>query len=170
MTDGRQMYAKLAVATPGLSGPAAYGFKARARGEGWVGFGLHIHGRGSWKLSGYGGGDSILIWITSDPKAYGDAAPRLQVYRSRGEVDMTLVAQARVSGSAFELRDYRVEYDPGTGLVEIFVDGLKSLSASGLKNPGPSDYAALRALDLAEFSDFSITPLHNGPDAVEKTP
>jgi len=170
MTDPRAMYAKLVVATPGASGPAAYDFKARATGTGWVGFGLHLHGRGSWKLSNYGGGDSILVWITSDPRTFGDSAPRLQIYRSRGEVAMTMLASARIDGSAFELRDYRIEYDPLAGSIAVYVDGEKRLSATGLQNPPTSDFAALRALDLASFSDVRITPLNPSPVAPEKTP
>ncbi|HUW71263.1 MAG TPA: hypothetical protein VMX33_13625 [bacterium] len=170
MIDPKAMYAKLVVATPGSAGPNAYEFKARATGTGWVGFGLHIHGRGTWKLAGYGGGDSILVWITSDPKANGDVAPRLQVYRSTGEVSMKLVASTRIDGSAFELRDYRVAYDPAAGTLAVFVDGKPVLHTSGLKNPAPIDYAVLRALDLAEFSDLSITPLSPGGPTAEITP
>ncbi len=170
MTDPKAMYAKLFVPTPGLTGKATYEFKARATGTGWVGFGLHIHGRGSWKLAGYGGGDSLLVWVTSDPKAYGDAAPRVQLYRSTGEVAMTLLASARVPGSAFDARDYRVDYDPASGAVAVYVDGEKRLEADGIKNPPPCTFAALRALDLAEFSDLRITTQSSGPVAAETTP
>lgn len=170
MIDPKAKYAKLVVATPNLTGPSSYEFKARSTGTDWVGFGLHLHGRGTWKLAGYGGGDSILVWITSDPKANGDAAPRLQVYRSTGEVSMRLVATARIDGSAFELRDYRVAYDPTAGTLAVFVDGKPVLRTSGLKNPAPIDYAVLRALDLAEFSDLSIIPLFPGGPTAEITP
>jgi hypothetical protein len=170
MTDPKAMYAKLVIATPGASGPAAYDFKARATGTGWVGFGIHLHGRGSWNLSNYGGGDSILVWITSDPRTFGDSAPRLQLYRSKGEVAMSLLSSTRIPGSAFELRDYRVEYDPAAGSIAVYVDGEKHLSATGLQNPPPCDFAALRALDLAEFSDVRMTPLSHSPDSPEKTP
>ncbi len=170
MIDPKALYAKLVVATPGLAGPNSYEFKARSAGSDWAGFGLHLHGRGTWKLTGYGGGDSILVWITSDPKAYGDAAPRLQIYRSTGEVAMRLVASTRIDGSAFELRDYRVAYDPDAGTLAVFVDGKPVLRTPGLKNPAPIDYAVLRALDLAEFSDLSIIPVSPGGPTAETTP
>jgi hypothetical protein len=170
MTDPKAKYAKLFVPTPGLAGKASYEFKARATGSGWVGFGLHIHGRGSWKLSGYGGGDSLLVWVTSDPAAYGDAAPRIQLYRSTGEVAMTMLASARIPGSAFDSRDYRVEYDPVSGTLAVYVDGEKRLEAAGLENPPPCNYAALRALDLAEFSDVRITSAPGSTKATETTP
>jgi hypothetical protein len=170
MTDPRSMYAKLVIPTPDIPGPAAYEFKARAAGIGWVGFGLHIHGKGSWKMSGYGGGDSILIWITSDPKTFGDAAPRLQVYRSTGEVSMKSLASVRLEGSAFDLRDYRVEYDPVAGTLAVLVDGVPSLEVTQQQNSPESGYIALRALDLAEFSDVRISPLNAGPAGAETTP
>ncbi|HPM71912.1 MAG TPA: hypothetical protein PLE25_03015, partial [Spirochaetales bacterium] len=170
MTDPKAYYAKLVIPTPGLSGTTAYEFKARATGSGWVGFGLHVHGRGAWRLTGYGGGDSLLVWVTSDPKAYGDAAPRLQVYRSRGEVAMDLLAEARLVGSAFEDAAYRVEYDPAAGSVRAYVNGSLTLSASGIANPAPFEYAALRALDTAEFSDLTIQDASTGAAPTEKTP
>jgi len=170
MTDPKAYYAKLVVPTPGLSGATAYEFKARATGSGWVGFGLHVHGRGAWRLTGYGGGDSLLVWVTSDPKAYGDAAPRLQVYRSRGEVAMDLLAEARLAGSAFEDAAYRVEYDPAAGSVRVYMNGSLALTASGIANPAPFEYAALRALDTAEFSDLTIQDASTGAAPTEKTP
>lgn len=83
---------------------------------------------------------------------------------------MRLVATARIDGSAFELRDYRVAYDPTAGTLAVFVDGKPVLRTSGLKNPAPIDYAVLRALDLAEFSDLSIIPLAPGGPAAETIP
>lgn len=170
MTDAKAMYAKLVMEVPESAGPTRYEFKALSTGTGWVGFGLHIYGRGTWKLKGYGGGDSILVWVTSDPKTNGDAAPRLQIYRSSNEVDMTLLTSVKIPGSAFDLRTYRIDYNPDTGEIIVFVDGEQNLAFTGPKNPGPTRYAAFRALDLAEFSDLLIRPTsHSGP-AAETTP
>jgi hypothetical protein len=170
MTDPKSMYAKLVVPSPDIAGPVAYDFRARAAGTGWVGFGLHIHGKGVWKLSGYGGGDSILVWITSDPKTYGDAAPRLQIYRSTGEVAMKVLASVRLEGSAITARDYRVEYDPAAGTLAVLVDGVPTLRVAHIKNSPKCEYLALRALDLAEFSDIRISPLNAGTTGAETTP
>jgi len=170
MTDPKSMFAKLVVPSPGIAGPVAYEFKARAAGSGWVGFGLHIHGKGTWKMSGYGGGDSLLVWITSDPKTFGDTAPRLQVYRSTGEVSMKSLASVKLEGSAFKLRDYRVEYDPAAGTLAVLVDGVPGLEVAHLKNSPKCDYLALRALDLAEFSDIRISPMNADPSGAETTP
>jgi tetratricopeptide (TPR) repeat protein len=170
MTDPKAMFAKLIIPTPELAGPSNYEFKARSNGVDWVGFGMHIHGRGQWRLSGYGGGDSILVWITSDSKAYGDSDPRLQVYRSKGDVAMQMVASARIAGSVFDLHSYAVVYDPASGKLIVLVDGEPKLTVAGLQNPLPVDFIALRALDLAEFSNIIITPLLNSQASEETTP
>jgi hypothetical protein len=159
MTDPEAMYAKLIMAAPMVSGPTAYEFTARSTGSGFVGFGIHVHGQGEWDLSYYGGGDSVLVWITSDPETYGEARPRVQVYRSRDEVGMTLVAATRISGSAFDERDYRIEYYPAAGSIVIYIDNEHTLSVGGFPGPADFDYAALRALDEATFSQVRIAPI-----------
>ncbi len=169
MDDPLAMSAKLVIPTPGAAGPAVYEFSARSAGVAWVGFGLHLHGRGEWKLSGYGGGDSLLVWITSDPKASGDAAPRLQVYESSGEVNMKMVASVRLEGSVYDSRAYRVAWNPATGRLEVSVDGVPGLTVDLAPRAAKSDYAALRALDLTEFSDLCITPQIDGPAAMESS-
>jgi hypothetical protein len=156
MTDAKSLHAKLVMTTPQTDGPTVYEFTARSLGSGWVGFGLHLHGQGKWSLSRYGGGDSILVWITSDPKNYGDTGPRLQVYRSIDEVAMDRVASIRIEGSCFESRKYRIEYDPVQGFMKVWVDGKLHMELDGLKGSSKSDFAALRALDRAEFSDFGM--------------
>lgn len=158
-TDGDAMYAKLVVPAPNLSGPTAYEFTAESRGWDWVGFGLHIHGRGDWKLSYYGGGASLLVWITSDPRRYGDPAPRLQLYQSYDEVKMILLESIKIPGSVYEARHYRIEYDPELGTIKISVDGIQSLTRTGLQNPAEFDYTALRAIDKAIFSNYQIYSL-----------
>ncbi len=163
MTDPRSMYAKLVVpARDFSSGPTAYEFTARSTGEGFSGFGIHIHGRGEWKLSGFGGGDSLLVWITSDPKAYGDAGPRLQLYRSTGETAMRMTSSVRIPGSAFVSRTYRVEHDPEAGVTAVLVDGVRHLETFGRKTPPAFGFSALRALNTVEFSDLKIIPLGRG--------
>ncbi|TVQ25969.1 MAG: hypothetical protein EA382_06240 [Spirochaetaceae bacterium] len=164
MTDRSATYAKLVVPHDHARGPTRYSVRARSTGFGRVGFGVHIHGRGEWRHSWYGGGDSILVWITSDPNAYGDAAPRLQIYRSRGEVDMTLIESVVIDGSVLTLREYSVDYDPVAGTLGVQVDGTTWLSTRGLVAPAYFGFTILRAFDAAEFSDLSIRPI-DGYDA-----
>jgi len=167
--DGRALYAKLVIPVEIPAGPVAYEFTARSAGSGWVGFGMHIHGRGQWRMTDYGGGDSVLVWITSDPARYGDADPRLQVYRSRGEVDQSLQYWVRLGGSAYEDRLYRIEYDPAAGALRVLVDGVAVLDIAkpSLAVTGGADFVALRALDRAEFTDVRIVPADQGGQAAE---
>ena len=140
---------------------------ARSTGADWVGFGIPIHGRGNWKLAGYGGGDSILVWITSDPKAYGDEAPRLQVYRSTDEVNMKLLSSTVVDVSIYDMHEYRVVFDQSSGTLNVSIDGAERLTLDTIKTMPGSSYAALRALDRAEFADFTITTMNDVPVGVE---
>ena len=164
MVDPTATHAKLIVTPHSSADPTVYEFAARSLGTGRVGYGLHIHGRGAWDLSNYGGGDSILIWITSDSAAYGDQSPRLQVYRSRDEVNMTMLTSVRIPGSVYEEQRYRIEYDPAAGRVSVDVAGVRRLDLADLGNPPGFDFAALRTLGRAEFADFSILrPLPAAP-------
>ncbi len=161
MTDKKAGYAKLVLPPQPLNGPVEYRFSARSTGSGLVGFGIHINGRfpensAKWDLSRYGGGDSLLVWITSDPQYYGDPAPRLQIYRSYNEVKMELENSVRIPGSAYDAREYRIAYDPRRGSIEVYVDGSEYLSEEGFDSPGRVDYLLLRALDSAEFENLRI--------------
>ncbi len=162
MTDPASYYAKLVIPRADPAGAFAYEFKARSSGKGWVGFGLHLHGRGALPGAGYGGGDSLLIWITVDPAAYEDSEPRLQVYRCTGSIQAIRLASVRIDGSAFEARTYRVEFDPTAGILTVFADGKSALRIENVPMPGGSTFTALRALDKAEFSDLRIFPIGPG--------
>ncbi len=164
MTDRASAYAKLLVPAAPISGATRYGVRARSTGTGRVGFGIHIHGRGEWSHEYYGGGDSILVWVTSDREAYGDGRTRLQVYRSTGEWQMEMITSVVIPGSVLSEREYAVDYDPTAGTIEVYVDGSLQLSTDGFENPATFDYTILRALDTAEFSDLSIRPA-NAQDA-----
>ncbi|MFW6231971.1 MAG: hypothetical protein ACOC37_02840 [Spirochaetota bacterium] len=164
MPDRASAYAKLLVPAAPISGATRYGVRARSTGTGRVGFGIHIHGRGEWSHEYYGGGDSILVWVTGDREAYGDGRTRLQVYRSTGEWQMEMTTSVVIPGSVLSEREYAVDYDPTAGTIEVYVDGSLQLSTDGFENPADFDYTILRALDTAEFSDLSIRPA-TGQDA-----
>ncbi len=70
---------------------------------------------------------------------------------------MALIATLRLGGSSFELRSYRVEYGPESGTLSVFIDDKPAYSGRVDAISGNARYAALRALDLAEFSELKIT-------------
>jgi tetratricopeptide (TPR) repeat protein len=158
MTDPKATYAKLVVPAATMEGSTRYAIQARSTGSGWIGLGMHVHGRGVWTHDSYGGGDSILVWFTSDREAYGDDRTRLQIYRSTGEWQMEMVTSVICPGSILNLHQYAVEYDPGAGTLRVEVDGKPCLSVDGFPNAPDFDYAILRALDTAEFHGLSIRP------------
>ncbi len=170
MTDELATFAKAVIAPDARLGPTAYEFSARSAGHGVVGFGLHLHGRGEWKLTGYGGGDSLLFWVTRDREYFGDGRPRVQVYRSLDEVNMRLLASTPIDGSVDELRAYRMEYEPESGILRVAVDGGVVLKVFGLWADPEFDYAALRARDLTQFFDLRIMPLGDPGDKDEASP
>jgi hypothetical protein len=162
MTNPNALWAKLILPMGDKSSPSSYEFEARSTGSGKVGFGMHIHGRGEWELRHYGGGDSILVWITSDPKVYGDAGARIQIYRSRTEVDMPMIASTAIAVSPFEYHTYRIDYDTLTGQLAVSVDDTRVMSIDGLENWSRFGYTALRAMDTAEFRKVKTTSLNPG--------
>ena len=161
MTNSLAMAAKLLIPITGFDGPTAYEFSARSLGNDWVGFGLHIHGQGAWRLENYGGGDSLLVWFTSDPEHHGDTATRLQIYRSFDEVRMVLLTSVVIPESVFQTNRIRIEYGPATGHIQVFVNDISRLTFSLPRNAQSFDYAALRSINRAEFSDVSIQPISN---------
>jgi hypothetical protein len=162
MTDPNALWAKLILPLGEKASPSSYQFEARSTGSGKVGFGMHLHGRGDWELKHYGGGDSILVWITSDPKAYGDATTQIQIYRSRTEVDMSMIASATIAVSPFDYHTYRIDYDTLSGQLTIYIDDTLTLQSDGLQNWSRYSFAALRAMDTAEFRKVKITSLNPG--------
>ncbi len=156
-TDPKQYYAKLYMSVGQGPKPVAYVFKAKSTGSGWVGLGIHIYARDAAKLQGYGLGKSILVWLTSDPAKRGDAKTRVQLYRSLTDTWMDpWFSEAEIPESVFDEHEYRVRVEPASGELVFSVDGNERLRVSDLKDFTNGAAIALRALDMAEFSDFRV--------------
>jgi len=155
--DPKQYYAKLAINVEQGEKPIAYAFKARSTGSGWVGLGIHVYARGSTNPKGYGLGQSILVWVTSDPSHRGDAATRVIAYRSLRDAYMEdVLGEAKIPESIFDEHEYRVSVQPDSGEIVLFVDGAERFRLTGLKDFSAGSMVALRALDMAEFSGFRV--------------
>ncbi|NBC28803.1 MAG: hypothetical protein GVY29_02300, partial [Spirochaetes bacterium] len=72
-----------------------------------------------------------------------------------------------IHGSAFETRRYRVEFDPEPGVIRVYADGIHLLDIDQLPAPRDWKFAALRALDTAEFSDMTVGPTSSGAYSTE---
>ncbi len=155
-TDPDQFRAKLVLPLAQGQGSFRYSFSARSMGKGWVGLGLHIYAAGSKTHSGYGSGESILVWLTRDPVHFAKDTTRIQVYRSTTDVRMSLVAESPVELSIFELNRIEVEFDSNAGGVSVRVNGKEGLSTK-LRGPiAEGAYVILRCIDKAEFADFRV--------------
>ena len=82
---------------------------------------------------------------------------------------MKMTNSAVIPGSVFDLREYRIAYDPVEGNLSVRVDGTEYLTTGGFLNPPHFDYFLLRALDSAEFTDLRVHPLHHDSISEEKS-
>jgi hypothetical protein len=75
------------------SGTMMYEFDVRYVGGGeddYAGFGIHIGINNPSSRRSWGNGQSMLGWVTWDPRAYGSPGAFIQVYESRGSTRMGL--------------------------------------------------------------------------------
>ncbi|MBL8968660.1 MAG: hypothetical protein JNG85_16770 [Spirochaetaceae bacterium] len=155
--DPESYFAKLALPLR-IGGSLRYSFSARSTGKGWVGFGIHVLVAKVGTHRGYGEGSSTLVWLSRDPRG-GDPATRLQIYRSRNDVDMSIVDEAATDISALERNRFEIDVDPAAGLLVVRVNDREAYRKTGLFLEPLGDYVVLRALDRAEFSDFRVEAL-----------
>jgi len=158
-TDERALFAKLAIPFAQSGRPLRYTFTARSRGSGWVGLGLHILVDTGQRRRGYGEGRSLLVWLTHDPKHYGDEATRLQVYWSATDVDMTLVREVAVPESVFDSNLVVIDMNPVEGLLSVSLNGSERLLCDVFPDLPDGVAVVFRALDRAEFQDFRVEEL-----------
>jgi|GEM_PF-564868 len=156
-TDESSFFAKLAVPLAQSAALAyRYSFVARssALGRGWVGLGAHLFVPRIEGLTGYGSGDSLLVWLTRDPVHFSNDQTRIQLYRSYNGWDMRLIVETAVPESIYDSNRFDISVDPKSGTVAVSLNGNKRLEATGIARLPEGRYVVLRALDTAEFSAF----------------
>jgi hypothetical protein len=155
-TDPIQLFAKLVVPVFQDANVTKYSFSARSTGSGWAGLGVHIYRDRVITHSGYGAGHSILIWITYDPDHFGDEKTRLQVYRSHSDTYMELLQSSVIPGSIFDRNHYEIIFNRVNDTICVTIDEKKCLELSGFSDFDSGEYVVFRALDTAEFENFSM--------------
>ena len=155
-TDGASLSAKLEIPVAQSRAAHRYSFSARSTGTGLVGLGLHAFVESSVKPEEFWAGTSVLVWLTRDPKHFGDNQARLQVYRSLSDTAMRLVKEVIVAESPDELNRFTVDLDPITGSLSVALNDVQRLSCGGLSYLKQGTSVVLRALDKAEFRDFRV--------------
>jgi len=83
----------------------------------YAGFGIHICVNNPSKKRSWGNGNSVLGWITWDPKHYGYPGLFVQVYKSNSSTDMVLFPELfpnpspLVAGDMYPIRDEYLNSD-----------------------------------------------------------
>jgi len=152
--DAEQFFAKLLLDKAPQAAAFKLSFSARSQGRGWVGLGVHILVDKARTHKGFGEGESWLIWLTRDPVHYTQDPVRIQIYRSRGDVDMVLVAEAPAPLSIFEFNRFDISADPAAGTIGVSINGEALLSYDAGDALGEGAVLALRTLDRAEFKEL----------------
>jgi hypothetical protein len=128
--------------------------KSTAPRRGWVGVGAHFFASETRAPAGYGWGDSIVVWLTRDPVHYEKDITRLQIYRSKNDCWMAMIAEAVVPESIFDENRFDVRIDSKSGAVTVSLNGTERLEVKNLRKLHEGRYVVLRALDTAEFSAY----------------
>jgi tetratricopeptide (TPR) repeat protein len=150
--DPDEFFAKLIGPSP-ADQTVRYSFSARSLGRGWVGLGLHVLVGGVKTHTGWGEGDSWLVWLTRDPVHFAKDQTRIQIYHSTSDTQMTLLADQPV---AVSIRDWnRLSVETGDALTITLNDAPVASVPLPARAQGPG-LIALRSIDKAEFQDFLI--------------
>ena len=155
--DPEALFAKLSLPLEQGDRVYDYSFTARseARGRGWVGLGFHVcTTKTSITTRGFGSGRSLCVWLTRDPVHYRENQTRLQLYRSRDDWNMDLLAEVAVSESIYEDNRFDLRIDSVAGSVSVSLNGSERLAAVDIRNLGQGAFVLFRALDRACFSKF----------------
>ncbi|GAB6089163.1 hypothetical protein [Spirochaeta dissipatitropha] len=153
--DSSSLFARYRLPAPQNERPALYRLQGKSTGSGWVGYGIHLQAH-SIRAAGYGHGESILVWLTRDRRAYGDDRTYLQLYRSFDDIDMRMQLHAAIETSIDDKLELAVMLEPVSGYITISVEGQDVLR---YKLPFPVDSGseiALRSLDTAEFHELEV--------------
>ncbi len=154
--DNQQLFAKLVLPAIQRDRITKYSFSAKSTGRGWTGLGLHIYRDRSATHRGYGAGNSILVWVTYDPKNTGDTSTRLQMYRSYSDTYMELIKSTVIPESIFESNAYEIIFNNVNDGITVMVNGANRMEADGLDGLTEGAFVVFRTLDTADFEDFTM--------------
>ncbi len=152
--DPDEFFAKLIGPAPEYQ-TVRYSFEARSLGRGWVGLGLHVLANSIKTHSGWGEGDSWLVWLTRDPVHFAKDQTRLQIYHSTSDTQMTLILDKPVSAAIKEWNQFSVETDTLSRILRVRLGDDVAEVPLPANTMGPG-MLALRSIDRAEFKDFVI--------------
>ena len=155
-SDSSQRFAKYLIAQSQSSNRLKYSFHTQARNDGWRGAGLHFLVSGQDTVSGYGLGQSYLVWITRDERAMQTNKTYIQLYKSMDDVRMI---QLQSSITDFDITrgvDIDVHVDKSDRRIRVTANGEDVLYYQDDDFISWGSSVAFRTLGRAGFEDFSI--------------
>jgi len=145
--DNSLLWAKYPLPVPQTANEITYRVSVKSLlAEGWIGGGVHILASGDTKADGWGYGQSGLVWLTRDPKVYGDTKTHLQFYSSTSANDMSLVTNVIVAASLNEENVLEIVVNRSAGTVTASFGGEKKLLVTSPTGLPTGDRVALRTL------------------------
>ncbi len=155
-TSEREFFAKYIIPVQQGGETTLYRFSVETGPRGWVGAGLHFSASNSY-LSGYGFGESLLVWFTRDPAHYQNDRTYVQLYRSDDDVRMERVLDAQIEQHIADGLQVDVLYEPARGYVTVAVNGIDTVRYRTWFDIDAGFEVALRSLgDGARFRDLEI--------------
>jgi hypothetical protein len=150
-------FAKYAQALPQTDVETLFELTAQAKAGGWVGYGLHFYASGEKTGEGYGFGNSLLVWLTSDQGYYKTDATYVQLYRSYDDFTMIQLASVGIPEAIGTELTTEVLYNPSARTIAVSVNGLQRLEYQLDDAILYGDKAALRCLGgPVDFYAFSM--------------
>lgn len=156
--DKTEYFSKYVIDLDQKLGQYKYTFSAKAEGEGWIGYGLHFDVTGEKSITGYGLGESYLVWFTRDPGANKNGGTYVELYRSYSDKNMIRVAGQLINRDIEDLLNIEINYNIKAHLISVIID--KQLGLSFMPNEKIMDFGskiAFRTLGAkVEFGDLDI--------------
>lgn len=157
-TNKKQLYAKYIMELEQKHAEIVYEFKARVDDPGWVGYGLHFLVKEQKTATGYGLGQSYLLWFTRDEEHNKTDRTFVELYRSFDDIHMIRLASQMIQESITEELNIELYFNYNLNLITVIVNNDIELSFfDSDKVIKDGEKVAFRTLGASvSFYDFSV--------------
>ncbi len=155
-SDKSQRFAKYVVSQRQSPDVLRYSFSIRAISSGWRGAGLHFLASDVDKATGYGFGESYLVWITRDEKAMQTDKTYIQLYKSMNDVKMIEVKNTITDLNIARGIEIEVYVDKDKNKITVAANGEEMFTFHDDDFYSYGNVIAFRSLGRARFEDFSL--------------
>ncbi|RKX75844.1 MAG: hypothetical protein DRP87_13620 [Spirochaetes bacterium] len=154
--DANQKFAKYILDARQTANELVYSVRGRALSAGWVGYGLHILASGAERATGYGYGQSYLIWLTRDPVHFQTDTTYIQIYRSYNDIRMVQLVSHAIPESIGDNLDIDVYVNRSEGKFIVFVNGKQKFTFQQPTSLASGTRLVLRALGSSGFRNLQV--------------